>query len=211
MNWIKQNKTVIICGGIAAALIVYLLFPFVSASHQEGQITVQSEGGEEPLQAAAPVSSVKENEKDQTMVVDVKGAVNHPGVYEANQGERVVDVIKKAGGIKETGDETSINFALKVTDEMVIYVPVKGEANIPASSASKEVAAPNGTQNDLVELNSATAADLETLPGIGPAKAAVIIEFRDANGGFSTKEDLKKITGIGEKTYEKLAELVTVK
>jgi competence protein ComEA len=217
MNWIKQNKSFLLSGVIITAIIFYLLFPFMSINPQkeEGEITAQNLGVGESPKTDAPVSTVEEDDirKNEIMKVDVKGAVNHPGVYEANNGERIIDVIKRAGGIKEKGEDSAINFALKVTDEMVIYVPYKGEesSSVVPANTNNGAEAVNGKQNNLVELNSAAAEDLETLPGIGPAKAEMIIEYRDSNGGFSTKEDLKKISGIGEKTYEKLAELVTVK
>ncbi|MFT8322394.1 MAG: helix-hairpin-helix domain-containing protein [Bacillus sp. (in: firmicutes)] len=209
MNWIKNNKSAALCCVVIAVILLIFLYPFIKNNQQEKKITIQSSEGNEALPEND--SAVEEDNKhmEETIIVDVKGAVKYPGVYEAKKEERVVDVIKRAGGITEKGEEKSINLALKVADEMVIYVPFKGEEDIQGiSNAGAEGV--NGKQDDLIELNKATAADLETLPGIGPAKAETIIQYREENGGFSTKEDLKKISGIGEKTYEKLADLIKV-
>ncbi|WP_445490305.1 helix-hairpin-helix domain-containing protein [Niallia sp. 03133] len=217
MNWIKQNKSFLASGLIIMAIISYFLYPFIrlGSQNEKGEITARGEAENELLPANAPKVAQEEEtvQENEAIMVDVKGAVNHPGVYEANERERIIDVIKRAGGIKDKGEESAINLALKVTDEMVIYVPYKGEENPQAISTDpdKGSAAVDGSPSNLVDLNSATPEDLETLPGIGPAKAEMIIEFRDSNGGFSTKEDLKKISGIGEKTFEKLSEYVTVK
>ena len=151
-------------------------------------------------------SELAEEEPQVTFIlVDVKGAVKNPGVYEANEGDRVNDIIQKAGGILNNGEKNAVNLAMKVSDEMIIYVPYIGEegevVNDQASLSATE---------GLVNINKASETELLQLPGVGPSKAAAIIEYREQNGGFSTKEDLKKISGIGEKTYEKLEPFLTI-
>lgn len=119
------------------------------------------------------------------------------------EGERVIDVIERAGGFRENADSLQVNLSQRVHDEMVIYVPVQGE-NIPVSTL---LPAPAGTSNNgKININTASATELETLPGIGPQKAEAIIQYREENGPFQKAEDLMKVSGIGEKTFEKLKE-----
>ena len=131
-------------------------------------------------------------------VVDVKGEVKKPGVYEVEIDARVIDVIQLAGGFSGEADETFVNLAQKVQDEMIIHVPKTGEAEqnaeIGEASSSK------------VKVNYASQEEMESLTGIGPAKAQAIIQYRDENGFFQTPEDLLEISGIGEKTLETIRE-----
>ena len=153
----------------------------------------------------------------QQVLVDVKGAVMHPGVYSLNEEQRIIDAVQLAGGYSTEADTQLINHAQKVQDEMVIYIPMKGEkldevtsgfVSMPIAGSSAEG---ESAKEGKVNLNIADEAALTTLSGIGPSKAQSIISYREENGGFQTIEDLKKVTGIGDKTYEKLKDLITVK
>ncbi|MCA0986113.1 helix-hairpin-helix domain-containing protein [Guptibacillus algicola] len=146
---------------------------------------------------------VREKEPEYIMV-DVKGAVVKPGVYELKSDARVKDIITRAGGFLEEADQTQLNLAGKVVDEMMIYVPVIGEGAGGSELSSVEA------NSGLISINKATLSELQELPGIGPAKAEAIIAYREEQGGFSTIDDLKEISGIGEKTFEKLKDLITV-
>ncbi|MFO1443390.1 helix-hairpin-helix domain-containing protein [Bacillus sp. Bva_UNVM-123] len=149
--------------------------------------------------------------EEEIIIVDVKGAVLNPGVYEAAANDRVIDMITKAGGLNEHADESRINFAIRVEDEMVIYVPIIGEEGADGSDFVFEGTASKGKNDGKVNLNTANETELQTLPGIGPAKAAMIIEYREKNGPFKAIEDLKLISGIGDKTFEKLQSSIKVK
>ncbi|PFO03837.1 competence protein ComEA [Bacillus sp. AFS076308] len=158
---------------------------------------------------ATPAANQPEN-----IMVDVKGQVNRPGVYQSNTGERVIDVIGRAGGLTEQADQTQVNFAEHVEDEMVIYIPGKGEegSSLPSSiGTSGTVSSADGQKQGKININKADEQELQNLPGIGPAKAAAIIEFRNTSGPFKAIEDLKNISGIGDKTFEKLKDLIAVK
>jgi len=211
---IKEHKIAVILGMAAViSAIVYMFYPFNNTD--TSPVGAKEEWLEmEEVQEVQPVEENAEEAGPVMVIVDVKGAVKHPGVYEAKDQDRVIDMINKAGGLVETADETQINFALRVEDEMVIYIPAKGEqteelaeieiANIPGS--------PNKADNDgKVNINIADESKLQTLTGIGPSKAAAIIEYRETNGPFQTIEDLKSISGIGEKTFEKLKDQIKVK
>ena len=125
-------------------------------------------------------------------------------------GERVNDVLDRAGGLSEEADETALNLALKVTDQMVIYVPRPGEEQPTASPVLTSQASGNAEGSGAVNLNTATAEELQTLSGIGEKKAADIISYREAHGPFKQVDDLLQISGIGEKTLDKFREQVTV-
>lgn len=150
-------------------------------------------------------------EPDVKNLVDVKGAVKNPGVYEVTLDERVIDVIDKAGGLKEGADETKINFAGRVTDEMVLYVPLIGEEgeNMIVSAGPGFTSTSQG--DGKININKATSDELQNLPGIGPSKAEAIIVYREERGLFQTIEDLKLVTGIGDKTFERLQDQIIVK
>ncbi|MCU1409786.1 MAG: competence protein ComEA [Rhodoglobus sp.] len=133
--------------------------------------------------------------------VHILGAVARPGLYELRDGDRAVDAVAAAGGFLDTADQSQLNLARLLVDGEQIVVPVVGET--PA-------AVPGTTTGGLVNLNTADAATLETLPRVGPAMAARIIEWREANGAFTAVDDLLGVTGIGDKTFEGLRDLVTV-
>jgi competence protein ComEA len=133
--------------------------------------------------------------------VHVLGAVEHPGLYELREGDRAVDAVAAAGGFLDTADQTQLNLARFVVDGEQISVPVIGEA---------PVSAPGLTAQGLVNINTADTATLETLPRVGPAMAARIIAWRESNGRYTTVEDLMNVSGIGDRTFEGLKDLVTV-
>ena len=145
-------------------------------------------------------------EEDEKVVVDVKGAVKDPGVYTMEEGDRLIDAVRKAGGLTSEANDASLNYALRLEDEMVVYVPTIGEEVDEEFSESA-----SDSSSDVVNINKATEEELMTIPGIGPAKAAAIIDHREKEGKFQTKEDIMQVSGIGEKTFENIADLIDVK
>ncbi|WP_245917280.1 helix-hairpin-helix domain-containing protein [Bacillus canaveralius] len=199
----KKYKYVMIALAVfSAAAIFYYQEP---AKEEEGTVTDLEDWGT----GEKPVPEKTEAEP-KTIMADIKGQVVHPGVYETAAGERVIDLIEKAGGLTPDADQAAVNFALQVTDEMMVYIPAIGEETGVTGGASP-TAGPTGNDTELVNINTADPAALETLPGIGPSKSAAIIEYRDTNGAFKTVDDLKSISGIGEKTFEKLKDKIIVK
>ncbi len=137
-------------------------------------------------------------------LVDVKGQVKLPGVYEVESTLRVNDVIVLAGGFLETAQVEAINLAQKIKDEMVIYVPHLDEvAPLSFQETWQET-----KENQKVSLNDATEIELQTLPGIGPSKAAAIVKYREEIGFFQSIEELVNVRGIGAKTLENLRESI---
>lgn len=144
-----------------------------------------------------------DKEIDEYYYVDIKGCIKYPGVYKMVKGARIKDVVELAGGLTENSDTTNINLAKKVEDEMVIYInSISDSNNITSNSYNYD--------NSLININIATIDELMTLSGIGETKAKSIINYREENGNFKTKEDITKVTGIGQALYEKIKDYITV-
>jgi competence protein ComEA len=153
------------------------------------------------------------------VVVHVSGAVGTPGLVTLPAGARVGDAIVAAGGAREDADLDRVNLARRLEDGEHVHLPREGEELPPGwetggggtSGSAGADAATSGTGADgRVDLNRATAAELETLPGIGPSRAAAIVRHREEHGPFRVPGDLREVTGIGERTFQGLADLVTV-
>lgn len=140
-------------------------------------------------------------EPQATIVVDIKGAVVKQGVYELSSDKRVHDLIELAGGFLPEADPKSVNLAQKLSDEAVIYVGYQGENSNPLV-ASNDL--DSTTSTGKVNLNKASLSELQTISGIGLKKAQDIIAFREEHGRFKQLDELKQISGIGDKTFEKI-------
>lgn len=158
---------------------------------------------------------------NETWYVDIKGAIKVPQVVPVTPGMRVHDVVEMAGGVTGEADQSQVNLAQLVTDQMVIYVPKVDEEVSPSTealvadskvteSAVSERSGDGTSDGDLVNINTADTTMLQTLSGIGEKRAADIINYRETNGLFETVDDLDQVSGIGEKTMEKLRPLITV-
>ena len=141
--------------------------------------------------------------------VYVSGAVAHPDVYELPSDSIVKDAIEAAGGPSGEADLNCVNLAQRVHDEEQIYVPQKGEESPPVRPLS--LPSPSKQESGKVNINTATAEELSTLPGIGPTKAQSIIDYRTVKGPFQAIEDIKNVRGIGDATFEKLKDKIAVR
>lgn len=155
------------------------------------------------------ISHVKDKVSNQ-VTVDVKGAVNHPGVYSLPSQSRVTDAIKRAGGLSNLADSKSVNLAQKLQDETVVYVAQKGEKITVVEEEKANNIATQGNSKGKINLNKADLSSLQTISGVGAKRAQDILDYRDSQGGFKTIDDLKNVSGIGEKTLEKLRQDVTI-
>lgn len=138
--------------------------------------------------------------------VDICGQVKHPGVYQFSEGDRVVKAVEAAGGFTSKAAAESINQAEKMKDGQQIYVPSKKEKSKDAQTEKEAVDSFSGKVN----INTADAQELMTLSGIGEAKAADIIAYRQEHGPFSKPEDIMKIQGIKEGVYRKIKDKITI-
>lgn len=156
----------------------------------------------------AHLSNQKTTIANQTIVVHVAGAVEKPGVYEMHEGERTYQAVEKAIP-KAEADINLLNLASHLSDGQKIIVPKKGES-LP-SELLGQGALPTGEGNtDKISLNQATKEELKQLPSIGDKRADDIIAYRESHGGFKKIEELKEVSGIGEKTYDKLKDKVSL-
>lgn len=212
-SWIMEHK---IYFGVAIFLVFGGGYYFYGNQSVE-TVPINSSIDKNMLQDEG--KGIKENKQPnqvtqpEKIMVDVKGQVKQPGVYESNTGERIMDVIGRAGGLTEQADQTQVNLAEHVQDAMIIYIPSKGEegASTPSSSGGNMAADGTSQNQGKININKADEQELQNLPGIGPAKAAAIIDYRNTGGPFKTIEDLKNVSGIGDKTFEKLKDLLVVK
>lgn len=143
------------------------------------------------------------------VVVHVAGAVGVPGVQRLPAGSRVIDAVDAAGGLRPDADAGRVNLAAELVDGSQVYVPAVGEAPPTVVGADAGVAA-GSAEGGLVDLNTADSAALETLPGVGPATAAAIIDHRERHGPFASVEGLLDVRGIGEAKLAQLRDLVRV-
>ncbi len=154
-----------------------------------------------PVQpAAGPAAGA-----DPNVTVHVAGAVREPGVYRLRRGARVDDAVRRAGGAQRDADLSAVNLAALLEDGRQILVPERGPAGEPAAASGGGPAQPAK-----VNLNTATAEQLDTLAGVGPATAAKILAHREQHGAFGSVEELGDVPGIGERRLEALRDLVTV-
>jgi competence protein ComEA len=156
--------------------------------------------------SGAPAGGPRAAKAGAAIFVHVVGAVAHPGLFSLRDGDRVVDAVAAAGGFAETADQAQVNLARFVSDGEQLVVPVIGAA----PTAGTGPGAGPGVSGGKVNLNTADLSTLETLPRVGPAMAQRIIDWRTSNGRFSSVEDLMSITGVGDKTFQQLKDLVTV-
>lgn len=142
--------------------------------------------------------------------VYISGEINNPGVYEIRDEQRLEDLIKEAGGLTNEADDRNLNLAQRLEDQMKIYIPNINEENLLENTDRNQEALPVGnTASSLVNINTANKDDLMSLPNIGDKRADAIIEYRKTQK-FEKIEDIKNVTGIGEKYYEALKDLITV-
>jgi competence protein ComEA len=189
-------------GLVAIAVLVVVGAALWYARSLPGRVSVDLSGqggsrgsamGGSPSPSASPI------------LVYVAGWVRQPGVYQLHQGDRVIDAIRLAGGARRRADLASVNLAAFVTDAQQITVAKRGAV------AGSGLGGPNsGGSDPLINLNTATLEELETLPGIGPSLGQRIIDYRTDHGPFRSVEDLLNVSGIGDKRLADLRSKVTV-
>lgn len=189
----------------AAGLLAWCLWG-TSLGHSAASGPAPEPAGAKPTTSASSLDdSAAVPSVAATVTVHVVGEVRHPGVYELPGGARARDAVEAAGGLLGDAEEAAINLARVVTDGEQIAVPRQGEAS-PAGAAQSGASA--GGAPAKVDLNTATAEQLDALPGVGPATAAKIIADRAANGPFRSVDDLMRVSGIGPAKFESLKDLV---
>ena len=208
---------------IFVPLIILFLLSGCTAAGQEVVLSDESqEAFLEQTDSASLLSQEKpltETSEDEitaakTLAVYVCGSVVSPGVYELDEGSRIVDALEAAGGFADDADRTYVNLAALLVDGMKLQIPTREEVASKDKGAAFEsydgesAAAPDG--RTLININTATRDELTSLHGIGEATAEKIIRYREDNGGFKKVEDIMKISGIKEKLFSKIKDDITV-
>ena len=205
---LKDYWRIALVGAVLVVLLIIWFVPFSqnketnwhSMADAAGQTSEMGEGG--TLQEDSP------HDEESEIVIDIKGEVHQPGIYRLKSGARMYELIEQAGGLTEEALETAINLAQVLQDQQMVIVlhqEDEGFMEINASGVSS-----SQTVVTQINLNQANAQQLQELPGVGAKKAEAIIAYREEYGFFKQIDDLKKITGIGEKTFESLKEMITV-
>lgn len=219
-NLENLNKTQkIVLYGIGIVLVILIIIYLFTKDN-----TVYSDYSNlypEENNVAVVENEIKADEVPKNLIyVYVAGEVNNPSVVELEEGQRVADAIEKAGGLTDSGEIKNINLAYKLKDGEKLYIPsldevikseeedadiayitsgINGEINGTTSNSGNN--SENSTNNGLININTATQTELETLDGIGPSTAKKIIDYREENGKFNSIEDIQNVSGIGDAKY----------
>ncbi|PRR82388.1 helix-hairpin-helix domain-containing protein [Clostridium vincentii] len=193
----KNYKTI----GIVVLLIIlgsYMLFSYLTGGQKE-----LKKNDNESIFVEDEIKEVVAIE-DNKIVVEIKGEIMNPNIYWLKEESIIEDLISEAGGLKPDADMNKINRAEKLKNHQSINIANKNEVKQVVANESNEDVSP------IIDINTASEAELDTLPGIGPARAKDIISYREEKGGFESIEDIKNIKGIGEASFEKLKDKITI-
>jgi competence protein ComEA len=211
---------VLLLGGLVVAVVLAALGQQGSTVSYGAVASAGASPGASPGASLGASASTAAGE----VLVHVTGAVRTPGIVSLHTGARVLDAVAAAGGLTDDADPAGVNLARPVADGEQLVVPKQGEAPAGGAAVDGSGAASGGVDGQsggsgvagggaaggVVDLNSATLADLDTLPRIGPALAQRILDWREAHGRFSSVEDLREVTGIGDKIFADLKDRVRV-
>lgn len=195
--FIRRNYKEILLALLTSIILVGFIFLFFKDNSSNKNINdyeIADNKSEKSL-------DTKETNVDK-IFVDIKGAVKNPGLYECNKEDRINDVIEKAGGLLGDSDTKTVNLSQKVKDQMMIFIPKKGE-NVENRTLANE-------NSKVININNATKEELMKINGIGETKAKAIIKYREEKGSFSKKEDITKVRGIGKATFEKIKDEIDI-
>jgi competence protein ComEA len=231
INWIQEKRKEyphLLKVTIIASVIIVAFFVTITGGKDQGAISIETRDDNTKSVATTEQSEKANSEESEarqkkTMIIDVGGAVNSPGVIELPVGSRVYQAIEKAGGTTREADLNQINQAIILNDSDKLYIPTLQETqeNISSPKSSSSVgyisqnpvspnASGNNNGNGKVNLNTATQGELETLSGVGPVTASKIIDYREINGKFDQIENIMEVPGIGEKTFESLKAFICI-
>lgn len=202
-EFLLNNKEKIIKVTAIIILVAVAFFVFILEDEGESQEQMMIDTQRE---AENVIDQENAGPAQETIIVDVAGAVHSPKVVELPADSRVADAIAAAGGLTEDADTSEVNQAAFLTDGEKIYIPENGESGDPGTGFSGNVS----KDASKIDINTATSDELQTLKGIGPATAEKILAYRSDVGYFKSIEEIKNVDGIGEKTYENLKNDITV-
>ena len=201
---LSKNEKIIICIILVIIISVIGYYIYVNINNNELYIEEDDSYIEENHNNVDNETSVNKNEE--TIIIHIAGCVENEGVYEIKKDSRISDAIDISGGLTSDANIKSINLAQKLNDGQKIYIP-----NINEDIEEYKGDDTNLFEyNELININTATQTQLETLPGIGPSTADKIIQYRKENGNFKNIEDIKNVSGIGDSKYENIKDKICV-
>jgi competence protein ComEA len=201
------NRRLVLFVFLFVVVVAAILISLNSAKpYQSDSGAALSSADQAPLEDQALEGENSLSLQQPTLFVHVVGEVVNPGIYMVESNSRLFDAIFAAGGFTKLADQSSVNLAREVSDgEQVIVMP------IDAATAQASGSAPtSGRVEPLVSINRASQVELESLPGVGPTLAGRMVDWRTANGGFKRKEDLLKVTGIGQKLFASMKDKLSL-
>lgn len=198
--YLKQNYKIILLALLSSILLVSGYIYWNKTTVEEENVSYST-----VVTNTESEEKIEKNESNDVVIVDIKGEINNPGVYELTKEKRIKDAIDAAGGLKENADTSKINLSQKLKDQMMIVIPKIGE-QIKQNSAEQY----NENNKKTVNINTASKEELMTINGIGETKAKAIISYRENKGEFTKIEDITKVNGIGKSTFEKIKENIEV-
>lgn len=216
-------KAIVNVGIVVVIIIVATIGIFFSKNLDiDENVNVVSESEQEKIQYVESNNDKLEEEKEsdknnkkvnqniiKEVTIFISGEVNNPGVVTINSDKRLADAVNKLGGFTQDADLNKINLAMKIEDEKHYIIPKIGE-NIETSNDDNNLDI-KGEENNLVNINEADIKELDSLPGVGEATATKIINHREENGKFKAIEEIKNVNGIGDKKYENIKDMITIK
>ena len=218
-NWCRKIKTwqlvVGVCGIVLLGIAVFLLVTQQEKEDKELLIETSSTT-EVTVDTKKEQDQANDESKSAKIYVDISGAVKQPGVYQLSEGARLFDLLKQAGGLTEDAAIQTVNQAMIIQDQQKIIILTQAQAesldteNINNGNLEEKSDENSPKDAEKLNINQADLTQLQQLSGIGEKKAQAIIDYRNENGSFKTIEDLAKVTGIGEKTVEKLRDSITI-
>ena len=207
---VDREKLRVAGWAVAALVAVLLAVRLLGASgggSEAAGVTIDPAGGAAAVRAGAADRAASGAQ----VLVQVAGEVARPGVYRVPAGSRVTDAVARAGGLTRRADQAGVNLVARLQDGQQVIVPRRGVGGVAAGGAAVGAGAGGAGAEPVVpiSLSSATVAQLDTLDGIGPTLAQRIVDYRQAHGGFSSVDQLRQVSGIGEKRFAALKKAVT--
>ncbi|UQS86468.1 helix-hairpin-helix domain-containing protein [Nicoliella spurrieriana] len=220
-----------IIGGCGIVVVILIIFLLVGNGDNKTPETNQFESSfnsgiensnSTNTESTSVVSVSSSASSDGKLVVDIKGAVKHPGIYKVDVDTRVSNLVDLAGGFSKSADHKNVNLAQRLNDQQVIYIPIKGEvkgnrhlnqsmdSNISNGQSQLDSSSNSGDNNGKININTADKEQLQTINGIGEKKAENIISYRQEKGNFKSIDDIKNTDGIGDKMFENIKNSITV-
>lgn len=205
LDKIKDKKLVI----IILIIFIIILFVFFNNNKNDNSEIIEN------IETTSDANSIENREETKQIIVHITGCIKNQGIVEVNEGARIVDVIEASGGITEEADISKVNLAYIVKDAQKIYIPSindKEDIEYITSNNGENVIVEDkyGGKSNMININTATQTELESLSGIGPSTALKIINYREEHGKFKSIEEIKEVPGIGDAKFNSIKDMIEV-